>query len=316
MQVVVQSLEQTITKVHVTDWVDSFWEVHTSWHLTVSVGPFMLDSLHMPLVYNNNDSLVVAGVNLSEEVFISLVDKNSLEFREKDIHRLNIPVHKVGVKTFFGKLCRFRIVKSAYSFFSFSVPEDVACVLKSLVNVVGKVHSCFVIESSPCSLIELRAKELELGTLLFGFFACKFDLKAGFHECEVAWDLEVILESSQVKVETEPEHAGSGVALPKAEALIPRVLVEILIVGRKLLLRVNILEHFGSIPPLLVGLNKNSIRLDLLDQLLSSLGQHRGLISCTNKEDFFSIESLCKVDECALKAVLSKLHKTQLARCR
>lgn len=86
MQVVVESLEKTITEVHVTNWVDTFREGHTSWQLTVSVGPFVLNTLHVPLVDDDNNSLVVARVNLSEEILVSLVDKDGLELREEDVH--------------------------------------------------------------------------------------------------------------------------------------------------------------------------------------------------------------------------------------
>jgi hypothetical protein len=74
----------------------------------------------------------------------------------------------------------------------------VSCVLKSLVDVVSQVQSCFMVQASPCFLIELSTKELKLCTLLFSLFAGKLDLKSGLHECKVARDLEVILEGSQV----------------------------------------------------------------------------------------------------------------------
>jgi hypothetical protein len=54
--------------------------------LTVSVGPFVLNTLHVPLVDDDNNSLVFAGVNLSEEILVSLVDKDGLELREEDVH--------------------------------------------------------------------------------------------------------------------------------------------------------------------------------------------------------------------------------------
>jgi hypothetical protein len=92
----------------------------------------------------------------------------------------------------------------------------------------------------------------------------------------------------------------------------PGVLVEILVVAGKLLLGVDVLKHLCGVPPLLVGLNKNGVRLDLLNELLSSLGQHGRLICGTNKENFLAIESLCEMDESALKTVLSKQTENQL----
>ena len=50
---VVESLEQTDSEIHVTDWVDSFREVDASWHLSISVSPVVLDALHVHLVDND-----------------------------------------------------------------------------------------------------------------------------------------------------------------------------------------------------------------------------------------------------------------------
>ena len=40
------------------------------------------------------------------------------------------------------------------------------------------------------------------------------------------------------------------------------------------LLVVDVLQHLGGVPPLLVRLHINSFWLDLCDQLLGSLGKH------------------------------------------
>ena len=57
MKSIVKSLEQTIFKIHVADWVNSLWEVDTSWYLTISVGPVVLETLHVELVANNDNFL-------------------------------------------------------------------------------------------------------------------------------------------------------------------------------------------------------------------------------------------------------------------
>lgn len=57
MEAVVESLEKTVSEIHIADWVDALWEVDASWELTVSGSPVVLDSFHVPLVDDNDDSL-------------------------------------------------------------------------------------------------------------------------------------------------------------------------------------------------------------------------------------------------------------------
>ena len=101
MQVVVETLEQTIAQVHVSNRINSLRELHTSRHLTVSVSPLMLNTLHMPLVYNDDNLLLRAFVNGLEKILITLIHENLLESWEEDVQVLNVPVHKVCVGTFF-----------------------------------------------------------------------------------------------------------------------------------------------------------------------------------------------------------------------
>ena len=58
----------------------------------------MLNAFHMPLVYQHDDLASLGLVNLLEQFDILLVDKDFLEFGEKDIGRLNEPVHLVLVE--------------------------------------------------------------------------------------------------------------------------------------------------------------------------------------------------------------------------
>ena len=76
-----------------------------------------------------------------------------------------------------------------------------------------------------------------------------------------------------------------------------------LVVIAEFTLRVDVLEHLGSLPPLLVGLNKDSIWADLLDELLSPLSKHSRLIASSHEVDLLAIESLGEMNESALKAV-------------
>ena len=114
-----------------------------------------------------------------------------------------------------------------------------------------------------------------------------------------------MLEHSCIWVKSSPKNGGSS-WMPHRKWLHLSIFIKILIVVSEFSLWVNVLKHFGCVPPLLISLNHNGIWLNLLNKLLSSLGEHRGLISSTNKIDLLSIESLSQMNECALKAVNSK----------
>ena len=81
------------------------------------------------------------------------------------------------------------------------------------------------------------------------------------------------IEKAHVHVESGPEEIGSGRA-PHIKGTELGVLIQILAIRVKLFLRVNILQHLCSVPPLLISLYHNSIWLDFLNELLSSLSKH------------------------------------------
>ena len=81
---VVQSLEETVSQVHISDHVDAVWEGNRSRKLSVSVSPVVLDTLHVPLVDQDNNFLFRAPINLSEKVIVSLINENTLEFWEEN----------------------------------------------------------------------------------------------------------------------------------------------------------------------------------------------------------------------------------------
>lgn len=58
VEVVIKSLEKTVSEIHIANWVDALWEMHASWELTVPGGPVVFDSFHVPLVYNDNNLLL------------------------------------------------------------------------------------------------------------------------------------------------------------------------------------------------------------------------------------------------------------------
>lgn len=65
------------------------------------MAPVVLDTFHVPLVNNNDDLFAFALINVSEEIFISLINENFLESWEEDIHALDVPVDEVLIKAFF-----------------------------------------------------------------------------------------------------------------------------------------------------------------------------------------------------------------------
>lgn len=70
-----------------------------------------------------------------------------------------------------------------------------------------------------------------------------------------------------------------------------------LIVLSEFALRVYILEELGSVPPFLVGLNKDGIWLNLLNEFLGPLSEHSGLIAGVYKEYLLIIKSLGEMDK-------------------
>ena len=58
------------------------------------------------------------------------------------------------------------------------------------------------------------------------------------------------------------------------DVLIVIVFVQIASIRSHFFLRVDIFEHLGALPPLITGLNHDSVRPDLLDELLCPLRKH------------------------------------------
>ena len=98
MERVVESLEQTLAQVHISDWVDGLGEDYRAGELTVAVAPVVLDTLEMPLVHEDDNLLTGALINLSEEILIALVNKNFLQSGEEDLSALDVPVDQVLIK--------------------------------------------------------------------------------------------------------------------------------------------------------------------------------------------------------------------------
>jgi len=154
VQNIVHSLEQTISKVHIANWVYSLWEIDTSWKLSIRVCPFMFNTFHMPLIDNNNNSLSITFINLLVKVLVSLINENVLKFWEEDIHILDEPINLVWIQALFGKLRCFWILHSWNSFPPFHIPEIMSCIFKSFHYILCEVHSSFVIQPLPSRVIK------------------------------------------------------------------------------------------------------------------------------------------------------------------
>lgn len=223
MKSVVQPLEQTVLKVHVSDGVDALGEVHASWQLTVSGGPLVLDALHVPLVDHGNNALLRAAVDVLEEILVSLVDEDALVLWEVDVESLDVPVNQVGVQALLGELMRLRIVKTGDNLLPFILVELEAIVPNSPVDVVWQVLSGLVEESAPGCLVKLWSQEVGLGSEFLSFLTGELDLKTWLQEMEVAWDPVVELEASSVEIEPGPEQQRSGVLFPQVKAAHPGI---------------------------------------------------------------------------------------------
>lgn len=103
MDVVVKSLEETFSEVHVTNGVDGILEDYRSGSLPVSVAPVVLNAFQVPLVDNSHDLLAFAVVDVGEQVFVSLVNEDFLKAREENIQALNVPVSKMLVEAFLSE---------------------------------------------------------------------------------------------------------------------------------------------------------------------------------------------------------------------
>lgn len=139
MQSVVQTLEETGTEIHIANWVNSLREVNASWNLSISVGPVVLDTLHVPLVDNHDHTLLRALVNGLKQVVVAEIDKDALEVREIDSHILNKPVDQIGVQTLLGELRGFALLHALVNFLLLEGPAVKLHVNEFIVKVIGHV---------------------------------------------------------------------------------------------------------------------------------------------------------------------------------
>lgn len=57
----------------------------------------MLDSFHVPLIDQNHNTLTLRLINFLEQILVTFIDEDPLEFREVNISGLDEPVDVICV---------------------------------------------------------------------------------------------------------------------------------------------------------------------------------------------------------------------------
>ena len=99
LQGVIETLEKTLTQVHITDGVNGVSEDHRARELAVAVAPVVFDTFQVPLVDEDDDLLALLLINCLEDFLIALVNKDLLYLGKEDASRLGVPVNEVLIKT-------------------------------------------------------------------------------------------------------------------------------------------------------------------------------------------------------------------------
>jgi len=170
VQVVVQSLEQTFSQVHVANRVDAFGELNGAGNLSVPVAPVMLNAFQMPLVDENDNLLALRLIDDAEKFIVFLVNEDLLVLGEEDGQGLDKPVHLVLVQTLFS-VRRSAHLSNLCSFGIELITPSTGVVLESPNSVLGQVEASLVVKSLPSVLVELTPEEFDVRADLFGSFA-------------------------------------------------------------------------------------------------------------------------------------------------
>lgn len=173
---VIELLKEVSSEFHITDWVDVKIEWNRSWKLSVVMGPVVFKALHVPLVDNNNNSLVLGLVNFSVDVLSSLVDDSSFELWEEVLESSNVPVDKISIEALLRESGWSSDVELPSGGTDFCVPVGEAYVLESKLQVLEDVEPGLVVESVPSVLVEFGTEEDELGSSSLSSFASEFHL--------------------------------------------------------------------------------------------------------------------------------------------
>jgi hypothetical protein len=176
----------------------------------------VLDTLHVPLVDDNNDFPLWAFVDSVEKIIVSHVNENSLEFWEEYGTRLDIPIDQKWIQALLSELRWLTVVESCDCLSSLHAPEVLSGHPESSDKVAWEVHSFLVVESAPCFSVELRTQEVYLGTNLLSLLKSKLNFETWFHESKVLWNLKVHLEHQAVGIKLGPEYCSPG-RIPQVE---------------------------------------------------------------------------------------------------
>jgi hypothetical protein len=75
----------------------------------------MLDTFHVPLIYQYNDAFAFRLVNLLEQFGVEFVNEDFFELGEVDIGCLNVPIKLFGIKTLLCESLRTNMSKHSTS---------------------------------------------------------------------------------------------------------------------------------------------------------------------------------------------------------
>ena len=114
----------------------------------------MLDTFHVPLVYENNDAFTFRLVNFLEQFSVKFVNEDFLELGEVDIGCLDEPIKGLGIKAL---LCKGLVANmSQHSTVSTSLQRVLSIkILVTLYDVLKNVsQACLMLNSCPSLLIK------------------------------------------------------------------------------------------------------------------------------------------------------------------
>lgn len=155
LQRVIESLEKTLTQVHITDRVDGISEDHRAGELAVAIAPVVLDTFQMPLVDEDDDLLALRLVNCLEEFLIALVNEDLLQLGEEDVCRLCVPVNEVLIKALLCESLGVSLM-DLLAVGQELLSVEALGVLNAFVEVVRHVHSGLMVDSVNGNTIHLR----------------------------------------------------------------------------------------------------------------------------------------------------------------
>ena len=141
--IVVQSLEKTLSQVHIANWVDSFSELNAAGNLAVPVSPVVLNAFHVPLVDKDDNFLALSTIDVTEEIFVFLINADLFQCWEENICRLYKPVCVRWVKALLWESLRAYHSKLLSIAESFGSPSRLL-VLESFHYIVWQVDASLV----------------------------------------------------------------------------------------------------------------------------------------------------------------------------